>query len=297
MRSHELTLALHPPEAERFVSRLARRNRGRLPRDCKRAFDWWEDYDDNPPPPKTALEAIGGRVESKIAVLPIRGVIEQHPGFFVDTATDHLARAFDDALASHAVSAIVLDIDSPGGVVYGVPELADKIYAARGVKPIYAVANSTAFSAAYWLFTAAEKRFVTPAGEVGSIGVWVMHVDASKMMDDIGWKVTLVSAGKYKVEGNPYEPLGDEAREEMQRQVDRYHEMFVAAVARNLGVSGGAVKRDFGEGRTVGAKEAVARGMADKVATLESVIAGLTAKSAATAARRRGLAIRQHEIG
>ena len=85
--------------------------------------------------------------------------------------TEAFGAAFDRAAADSSIGAIVLNIDSPGGSVYGVEELADKIYKARGTKPVYAVANSLAASAAYWIGSAASQLYVTPSGEVGSIGV------------------------------------------------------------------------------------------------------------------------------
>jgi len=116
---------------------------------------------------------------------------------------------------------------------------------------------------------------VTPSGEVGSIGVVAAHMDISKMAESAGLKVTLVSAGKYKTEGNQFEPLSDEARAALQVRVDDYYAMFVKAVARNRGVSPADVRNGFGEGRVVGAKQAVALGMADRVATLDETLARL----------------------
>src|SRR5690606_4285100 len=128
------------------------------------------------------------------------------------TSTEQFGSWFDAALRDPAVSAIVIDVDSPGGTVTGVAELAEQIFEARGKKPIYAIANALAASAAYWIASAAEELWVTPSGDVGSIGVYAMHEDISEMEAEMGLKVTLISAGEYKTEGNPHEPLGDEAR-------------------------------------------------------------------------------------
>ncbi|GAF87417.1 unnamed protein product, partial [marine sediment metagenome] len=157
-----------------------------------------------------------------IAVLPIHGVITQRESWltmlFGGTGTDAFGAAFDEVANSTAVSAIVLDIDSPGGSVYGVAELAGKIHAARKPgRPIWAIANSLMASAAYWIGSAADKLFVTPSGEMGSIGAMSIHVDQSEALTEAGLKVTFVYAGEYKVEGNEAEPLGDEAHAEMQR--------------------------------------------------------------------------------
>jgi len=215
--------------------------------------------------------------KGSVAVIPIRGVIVQHANdlWYGDIATDWISRALSEMMANQSVGAIVLDIDSPGGVVFGVEETAVKIRDLREQKPIYAVANSMAASAAYWIGSAATKLFVTPGGQVGSIGVWNMHVDISKMEENLGIKTTLVSAGKYKVEGNPWSPLDDEARAEMQRGVDVYYEKFVVGVAKNRGVKTVDVREGFGEGRLVMADAAKAEGMVDGIATLEEVLSAL----------------------
>ena len=219
-----------------------------------------------------------------IAVLPIFGTIVPRADLFSEfsggTSAELLARKFRSLVNDPNVGAIVLDVDSPGGAVSGVDEVASEIFKARGKKPIVAVANHLAASAAYWIATAADELVVTPSGEVGSIGVFAAHQDISGAMEQEGIKVSFISAGKYKVEANPYEPLSDEARAAIQSRVDEYYGMFTAAVARHRGVKASEVRGGFGEGRTVGAKEAVSLGMADRVATLDDTIQDLT--------RRRG---------
>lgn len=211
-----------------------------------------------------------------VAVLPLLGVISQRANLMTEmsggTSTEKFGAAFRQAMADPSVGAVVLDVDSPGGSVYGVGELADMIRGARGQKPIITVANSMAASAAYWIATAADELVVTPGGEVGSIGVLTAHADMSVQEEMIGEKVTLISAGKKKVWANPYEPLSDEARADLQARVDDYYRAFVGAVARGRGVSASEVRGGFGEGGMVGAQEAVTLGMADRVATLEDTI-------------------------
>lgn len=216
------------------------------------------------------------KTKRAIAVLPLLGPITQRAGlftaFFGGTSTEKWGQAFDDLIASQAVGAVVIDGDSPGGSVAGVPELADKVFKARGTKPIVFVANTWLASAAYWIASQADQIVVTPSGEVGSIGVWSMHVDLSKALEELGEKVTLISAGKYKTEWNPYEPLSEEAKVYEQKVVDGYYGDFVAAVARGRNVSVKTVRDGFGEARMVLAKEAKAEGMADRVATLDETI-------------------------
>jgi signal peptide peptidase SppA len=214
-----------------------------------------------------------------VAVIPIYGTITQRASMMQamsgGTSVEQVAQQFRAALADPGVRSIVFDIASPGGGVSGVQELAAEIYQARGRKPIAAVANSLAASAAYWLGAAAGDFAVTPSGEVGSIGVYAMHQDISKAAEMEGVKTTFISAGKYKVDGNPFEPLSDTARASMQAKVDAVYSQFVGDVARFRGVSATEVRGGFGEGDMVLAKDAVRVGMVDRIATLDEMIARL----------------------
>lgn len=210
-------------------------------------------------------------------VISIRGTISQHAGPCEDLigggSTEGIASNLRAFLADDDISKIVLDIDSPGGTSYGVAELAAEIMQSRGQKPIIAVSNSLAASAAYWIAAACDQVFVTPGGLVGSIGVYCIHQDISKAADQAGLKVTFISAGKYKVDGNQFEPLGDEAQARVQARVDDVYGQFVRDVARGRGLPESTVKGGFGEGDVVTAKKAVSEGMADGVMTLDAVIA------------------------
>jgi len=219
------------------------------------------------------LPKVGGR----IGVIRIRGVIGQHRDndYWSDTTTDWIEAQISTLFGSPAIGAIVLDIDSPGGIVYGTPELADMIQAVREIKPIYTLANGMAASAAYWLGAQGTKVYATPSSEVGSIGVWSAHGDFSKAYEDMGVKMTLVSAGEFKTEGNPWEPLSDAAKADMQASVDRYHDMFLAAVAAGRGATKATVRDTYGRGRLMGAEAAKAAGMIDGIATLPELLAGI----------------------
>lgn len=216
------------------------------------------------------------RATGEVAVLPITGVIAHRMNLMSDisggTSTEQLAQAFRELVADPEVGGIVLDINSPGGGVFGLDELATEIFEARGKKPIVAVANAQAASAAYYLFAQADERVVTPSGEVGSIGVRTMHRDLSKAEAQLGIKTTVISAGKFKSEIHPSMPLSDEAHQHLLVRAEEYYDQFVKAVARGIGVPVDDVRNGFGEGRMVGARQAVKLGMADKVATLEQTI-------------------------
>lgn len=149
------------------------------------------------------------------------------------------------------------------------------IFDARGKKRVVAVADQLMASAAYYLGASAEELVVTPSGEVGSIGVYMVHFDWSGAFEDAGVRATIIRAGARKAEGNPYEPLPEEAVAHFQSLIDDYHDLFIQAVARGRGVSAATVRESFGQGRTYTAQRAVERGMADRVATIEEVVRDL----------------------
>ena len=136
---------------------------------------------------------------------------------------------------------MVLSIDSPGGVVDGCAQLAEKIRAARGAKPIHACINDVGASAAYLIASAADKISATKTARIGSIGVRAMHIDMSKALSDAGYTVTEIFAGDHKIDGTPYAPLSDAARAAIQASIDYYHGLFASTVAANRGLDKSAV--------------------------------------------------------
>lgn len=212
-------------------------------------------------------------------IIPIRGVLKNHAGnslfdlLFGATTYESIAAALREQVADESIRSIVLDIDSPGGSSYGMTELAAEIRRLRGKKPIVAVANHLAASAAFDLGASTDQFFASPSALVGSVGVYALHMEMSGMAEKEGIKPTYISAGKYKTEGNQFEPLSDEAREHMQGIVNDSYEQFVHDVARGRGVSDAKVRNDYGQGRVLTAKQARAAGMVDGIATLEQVIA------------------------
>jgi signal peptide peptidase SppA len=226
-------------------------------------------------------------VPGSVVVLPIYGIINQrYAGDFSGpsgTSVQQLTQQFRQAVNDPNVTAIVFDVDSPGGSVSGVDELAQEICDARKQKKIIAVSNCLCASAAYYLASQASEMVVSPSSLTGSIGVYQLHEDDSKYLDNMGVKMQFISAGKYKVEGNGFEPLDDGARQAMQGMVDDYYGMFTKAVARGRGASQKAVLNGFGEGRVLTAQNAVKQGLADRVDTLDGVLAGLGVKQNSSA--------------
>lgn len=235
---------------------------------------------------------VAGASSGGIAVLPLYGVVTQRGNAMDDmsgpgsVSTQMFTQTLRETVADDSVGAIIIDIDSPGGSVYGVQELADEIYAARGQKPVIGYANSLAASAAYWLGSQATEFHVTPSGEVGSIGVISAHEDWSKFNEDAGIAVTYITAGEFKAEGNPDQPLSAEALAFQQSRVDDYYAAFVKGVARGRGVNVGAVKADMGKGRCFGADQAMAAKMVDAVSTFDEVVSSARSLMAPKASKR-----------
>lgn len=231
---------------------------------------------------------IGGRrkrtpISGSVTVLPLFNLMEHRPSMMSEwlggTSTEVFGQWFDAAANDESVGAIVMDIDSPGGAAAGLQELSAKIFKARRPgRPIIAVANDLAASAAYYVATAADEVVATPGGLIGSVGTIAVHYEFSKALEQMGITPTILSAGENKSAGNTLEPLSDTGREEIQGIVDDYYEQFVADVAKNRGVKKSVVKADYGQGLIFSGPDAVSRGMADRVATLDEVLSGLGVK-------------------
>lgn len=226
----------------------------------------------------TPVARAPGPPSGKVAVIPIHGTlvrrtsgIEAESGLASYTG---IAAQLDAALASPEIAAILLDIDSPGGESGGVFDLADRIRAASEVKPIWAVANDMAFSAAYALASAAARLFVARTGGVGSIGVIAMHVDQSVKDAHDGVRYTAVFAGERKNDLNPHEPISNEAHAVLRAEVDRIYDLFVETVARHRGLDANAVRAT--EAGLFFGPDAVATGLADAVGSLDEALTQLT---------------------
>ncbi|NOX39769.1 MAG: S49 family peptidase [Alphaproteobacteria bacterium] len=256
--------------------------------------------------PDRPKAAEGSSTVGTIRVLRIHGAILPRTAQLDDisgpgaVSLEAFQKNFREAAADPNTKAIILDVDSPGGQVDLVPETVAMIHAAkRADRPIIAVANTMAASAAYWLASAADELVVTPSGMVGSIGVYMLHEDISKRLEAEGIAPTFIYEGPRKVEGNPFEPLNAEARAALQASVRHYYEMFTKDVAKSRGVPVSVVRADpeatdkhFGGGRVYHAAEAVKLGMADRVATIDDTIRRASGRKARNAGvERRRLAL------
>lgn len=218
-----------------------------------------------------------------VAIIPIHGSLINRFGqcYGYVTGYNFIRRQRDAAMADPDVTAIVYDVNSGGGEAAGCFELADESFALRGTKPTISVVDSACYSAAYALASTSDQVVVTPTGGAGSVGVYTMHVDMSKMLEDWGLDITLIHAGEHKVDGHPYAELPEDVRADMQKSVDATYNKFVESVARNRNLSVEAVKDT--QARCYSADDALALGLIDSVASpIEAIRAFLGGPSEAS---------------
>lgn len=227
-----------------------------------------------------------------VAIIPIHGtLINRYGGYYYGYVTGYnfIRSQRNAALADPDVKAIIYDVNSNGGEAAGCFELSKEMRETRGDKPSLAVVDSNCYSAAYALASAAGKIAVTPSGGAGSIGVIAMHIDMSEMLDSIGIKVSLIKSGSHKADGSPYEPLSESARKSWQESVDTMRTEFVDLVAENRGIDPKVV-RDT-EAQCYNAKDALALGLIDDVATPSAAVTELLNGSQADSEQPGALAM------
>ena len=221
--------------------------------------------------------------QNGVAIIPIHGSLINRFGqcYGYVTGYNFIRRQRDAAMADPDVTAIVYDVNSGGGEAAGCFELADESFALRGTKPTISVVDSACYSAAYALASTSDQVVVTPTGGAGSVVVYTMHVDMSKMLENWGLEITLIHAGDHKVDGHPYAELPEDVRADMQKSVDATYNKFVESVARNRNLSVEAVKDT--QARCYSADDALALGLIDSVASpLEAIRAFLGGPSEAS---------------
>lgn len=218
-----------------------------------------------------------------VAIIKVHGVLLQRLGWMAAYADylscggyDAIRMGFLNAVSDEAVRAIVFDIDSGGGVVSGCFDLVDQISAQRGSKPIWAILNEKAFSAAYAIASACDHIVVPRTGETGSIGVIAMFVDYSEMLSKAGIKPTLFVSGARKPDSYGEAPLSEEAAALFQADVDVLGDLFIETTAKNRGLTAAKV-RGFQAGTFLGAA-GVTSGLADAVLAPDAAFRALLAE-------------------
>ncbi|AKF06071.1 S49 family peptidase [Sandaracinus amylolyticus] len=218
-------------------------------------------------------EPVTAERRDEVSIVPIRGPLMHH--------RDPLCESYDDikALVAQELAAkpraLVLRIDSPGGLVAGCFSTAREIRAmaqSAGVR-VYAYVDGSACSAAYALACAAEKIVVPEAGMVGSIGVRVPLVDATQAQANQGLRVTMVSSGARKADGDPTTPFSEAALRATRETVESLAKVFFAWVMETRGVDEGSLAAL--EGAQFTGRAAVALGLADEVSTFEDLLASI----------------------
>ena len=213
-----------------------------------------------------------------VAIIPVVGPLFRYANIFTQisgaSSYEILAKDFTTALEDPAIKAIILDIDSPGGEVNGVAELANMVFEARGKKPVVAYASGDAASGAYWLASAADSIVVSETSSLGSIGV--VGVYRKKDAKESANAVEIVSS---QSPHKRLDPATDEGHKRLQGRIDTMADVFVGTIARNRNISPETVLDNFGGGDVFIGANAMAVGMADRISSLEKLIAELATQS------------------
>jgi signal peptide peptidase SppA len=280
-RAFNMPLLVEPTKAMAFLSGLGPRILGRR----VEMADGADAPERSAPLPARASTLAGGLLDEGrlqgsapypivdgIAVIEIAGVLI-HRGSWIgqssgQTSYEGIAAQIAAAADDPTVRGIALEIDSFGGEVAGVFDLADRIRATRAAKPVWAFVAEHAFSAGYALASQADRILLPRTGAVGSIGVVVMHADLSGQLDHDGVRVTLIHSGRHKVDGNPYAPLPAEVRDDIQREIDMLRFLFTETVAAGRGSRLNQDAAMATEAATYRGADAVAAGLADQVTDL-----------------------------
>jgi ClpP class serine protease len=280
-RAFNTPLLVEPSKAMAFLSGLGPRILGRK---VELSDHELPDAPGTTPPARASILG-GGLTESLrhhgdapypvvdgIAVIEIAGVLIHRGGWIGQssgqTSYEGIAAQIEAAASDPAVRGLALEIDSFGGEVAGVFDLADRIRAIRGRKPVWAFIAEHAFSAGYALASQADRILLPRTGALGSIGVVVLHADLSGQLDQDGVRVTLIHSGRHKVDGNPYEPLPEGVRGDIQREIDVLRFLFAETVAAGRS---GRLSQEAAlatEAASFRGADAVAAGLADEVTDL-----------------------------
>lgn len=223
------------------------------------------------------------RSQDGVAFIPIVGSLANR-GAYIGASSGvvsyegigaQLRQAADDP----SIHSIILDEDTPGGEATGMFRVAALVREIRKTKCVVAYVDDMAASAGYGIASQAHEIVISPTSIVGSIGVVLMHLDRSGEMEKAGRKVTLIHAGANKVDGHPFAPLSEQVKADLQREVMAFYQQFVdAVVAGRPGLTPDAVRAT--EARTYIGQEAIDRGLADRIASIDAVVEDLRSKRA-----------------
>lgn len=211
-----------------------------------------------------------------VAVITMIGMIGKRFDMFArmsgGVSTERMQTMIEDALTDPLVSAIVVQIDSPGGTVAGTFELCDWMLQNRGIKPMYGYVDGQCCSGAYGFASCLDKIFAFRSTQIGSVSAVVCHYDRSGADAQAGIKRKFIVSGEYKRMASDAEPLDEKGEAYLQGFIDRYHAMFIEVVAAGRGIAPEEVQARFGNGQVHLAAEAMALGMIDGIGTLPETL-------------------------
>jgi len=224
-----------------------------------------------------------------IAVIPVHGILVPRRGQITAMCTEltsyeRIRSQLSAALNDPSVSEIVLDINSGGGAAVGCKELADYIFQSRETKPITAIVNFSAYSAAYFIAAACGRIVLSQTSGVGSIGVIMEHMEASKMEEQVGLKFTTIYRGDNKNNGTPHAPLSEQAQTMFQGMIDKMYDVFTSSVAEYRGMPQQAVIDT--QAALYNGEDAVIAGLADEVSDPQTAINSIAARYRQPAAQK-----------
>jgi protease IV len=228
---------------------------------------------------------------AKVAVVEVEGIIGAEATRGLDT--DGVIRVLGEYRDDPAIRAVVLRINSPGGVVAPTQEIFTAVRRLRDAKkPVVASLGSVAASGGYYVAVAADRIYASPGTLTGSIGVVMQLANLEGLLKKVGVEYVVVKAGAYKDVGNMARAMTPEERRILQSLLDDVYDQFIGAVAEGRGLDPQAV-RAFAEGRIYSGRQAQSLKMVDDLGGLEDAIeaaakmAGLPAKPKVIYPRRR----------
>jgi len=209
---------------------------------------------------------------SKVAIIPVQGTVQKRGGY-CSLGTKDLVAHLQAANRDPEISAVVLDIDSPGGQVDGTEEFAQAV--ALSQKPVVAYIDGLGASAAYWIASQASTIYINSAstGYAGSLGVLCMSINQTDFLEKQGIKVEILrsSRAKDKARLNPVEPLSDDVRAAVQADLDQIGETFIGAVEK--GRAGKlSTKEDVFTGKVYKGSDALKHGLVDAIGSLQDAV-------------------------
>lgn len=208
---------------------------------------------------------------NRVALVEVEGLI-------VDA--ERVVRELEEHGEDPSIRAVVVRIQSPGGVVAPTQEIYDAIRRLReGGKPVVASMGAVAASGGYYLAAAADRIVANPGTLTGSIGVLIQLTDFEGLLKKVGVRHEVVKAGRLKDIGNIGRRITEEERAVLQALLDDMHDQFVTAVAQGRGLDRAAVVA-LADGRVYSGRRAKELGLVDTLGGLEDAVrlAGALAK-------------------